>query len=225
MYWVTYLSPSGGAERTGTIDDGCVFGYPGPESVAELLAAGGDTPKRAFDRALADPVEIIVRFEACHCPPIRPAHPIPLRVDGAWTEAAPELVRGTDDGVLLPKGTAALSAAVGVAAVFDGHGGHAGSTLACLWRTPERGPAALTLGPAVVTPDDLGGGDLTVTATVGEETLASAPVTGRPQRTGGPTGALRADLPAETRPLEYGEELLIDGGPLGMFEIRVGSGA
>ncbi|GAA2043377.1 hypothetical protein [Nocardiopsis rhodophaea] len=225
MHWVTYLSPSGGAERTGVIDDGCVFGYPGPETVPELLAAGGDTLKHSFDRALADPVEIIVRFEACHCPPVRPAHPVPARVDGTWTEVAPGLVRGTDDGVLLPEGTEALSAAVGAAAVFDARGGHAGSTLACLWRTPERAPAALTLGPAIVTPDELGGGDLTVTATVGEEALARAATSGPPRPTDGPTGDIRADLPAETRLLEYGEELFIDGGPLGMFEIRVGSGA
>ena len=29
MRWVTYLSPSGGEQRPGVVDDGCVFGYPG----------------------------------------------------------------------------------------------------------------------------------------------------------------------------------------------------
>ncbi|MBB6171025.1 hypothetical protein HNR23_001085 [Nocardiopsis mwathae] len=225
MRWVTYLSPSGGSERTGTIDDGCVFGYPGEESVPELLAAGGAALRGAFDRALADPVEIIVHFEACHCPPVRPRHPVPVRLGDTWTDIAPELVRGTDDGVLLPGASGALSAAVGTAALFDAHGRYAGSTLACLWLTPERTPAALTLGPAVVTPDEFAGTDLAVRAAAGEEVLATAAVGAPEEWTGGRVGTVLADLTAETRPLERGEELFVDGGPLGMFEIRVGSGA
>ncbi|MFC3995730.1 hypothetical protein ACFOVU_07380 [Nocardiopsis sediminis] len=226
MRWVTYLSPSGGNERPGVIDDGCVFGYPGGQSLPELLAENGGALGGAFQRALAAPVEIIVEFETRLCAPVRPAGPVPALIGGAWTTLDPALVRGTDDGAGLPPGAQAASAAVGAAALFGAGGRHAGYAPACLWRTPGQGPVALTLGPAVVTGDEFDGTDLRVTASVDDTELARAEIDGGlgwvPAEHRG--GGVVASLPAETRLLEPGEELFVDGGPLGGFEIRVGSG-
>ncbi|WP_067965563.1 hypothetical protein [Nocardiopsis trehalosi] len=224
MRWVTYLSPSGGGERPGVIDDGCVFGYPGGETVPGLLAAGPAALADARQRALASPVEIIVEFETRLCAPLRPSGPVPALVDGAWTALDPALVRGTDDGTALPAGTTAATATVGVVAVF-GAGRHAGYAPACLWRTPERAPVALTVGPAIVTPEEFGGERLTVTASVDDAPLATAEIGGGADWAPEPHGDAAALLPAETRLLEPGEELHIDAGGLGEFELRVGSGA
>ncbi|RCV51010.1 hypothetical protein [Marinitenerispora sediminis] len=226
MRWVTYLSPSGGAERPGVVDDGCVFGYPGHESVPALLAENRDALADAYQRALAAPVEIIVEFETRLCPPVRPSAPVTVVVGaGERREVDPALVRGTDDGVMLPAGMPAVSAAPGVAAVFGGGGRHAGYCLACLWRTPEGADVALTLGPAIVTGDEFDGSDLAVTAAADGTELAAAVLDGKLAWAEGLRGEIVAALPAGTRPLEPGEELFIDGGVLGEYELRVGSGA
>ncbi|GAA3756753.1 hypothetical protein HDA32_004003 [Spinactinospora alkalitolerans] len=226
MRWVTYLSPSGGAERPGIIDDGCVFGYPGDESVPELLAEGCDALAGAYQRALAAPVEIIVEFETRLCAPLVPSAPIELSLaDGERLSIGPELVRGTDDGIVLPQGVDALSAAPGVAAVFGAQGRHAGYTPACLWRTPEGEPVGLTLGPAIVTHDEFDGADLTVTAGIEGTVMATVDLDGKLAWAEGLRGDVVAALPARTRLLEAGEELLVEGGVLGEFELRIGSGA
>ncbi|MFC7330643.1 hypothetical protein [Marinactinospora rubrisoli] len=226
MRWVTYLSPSGGAERPGVVDDGCVFGYPGHESVPALLAENRDALADAYQRALAAPVEIIVEFETRLCAPVRPATPLTLMVgEEEQREIAPELVRGTDDGMVLPSGVASVSAAPGVAAVFGGGHRHAGYCLACLWQTPQGADVALTLGPAIVTGDEFDGSDLTVTAAIEGTVLAETVLDGKLAWTEGLRGDVVAALPARTRPLEPGEELHVDGGVLGEFELRVGSGA
>ncbi|TDQ52412.1 hypothetical protein [Actinorugispora endophytica] len=226
MRWVTYLSPSGGERRPGVVDDGCVFGYPGPESMPELLAAGRDAMADAYQRALAVPVEIIVEFETRLCVPLEPRDPVPVRgADAEEQSVEPHLVHGTDDGVALPAGEPGLLADVGVAAVFGGGGGHAGYTLACLWRTLGGGRVGLTLGPAITTCDEFDGADLVVSGSVEGKPVAEAVLDGGLGWSRGLGGALVGSLPARTRLLEPGEELLVDGGPLGEFELRVGSGA
>ncbi|MDA8372326.1 MAG: hypothetical protein M0026_21000 [Nocardiopsaceae bacterium] len=225
MRWVTYLSPSGGGERSGAVDDGYVFGYPGDQSVSELLADSRGALADAFQQALAAPVEIIIEFEARLCAPLRPAVPVPARTVKERLGIAPSLVRGTDDGAVLPPGADALSAAVGAAAVFGESGRPVGYMPACLWRTPDRAPAGLSLGPAIVTREELADSALRVTAAVEDTELAGATVDKGFAWAPGARGDVVAELPAETRLLERGEELFVDGGPLGAFEIRVGSGA
>ncbi|MBB6000540.1 hypothetical protein HNR25_004291 [Streptomonospora salina] len=223
---MTYLSPSGGEERSGVVDDGCVFGYPGEQSVPELLGQSRDTLADAFHKALASPVEIIVEFETRLCAPVRPENPVPVRVGGEWTVLDPGLVRGTDDGVMLPAGETELTATVGVLALFGGRGGHAGYTPACLWSAPGGVPVSLSLGPAIVTHDEFDGSPLAVEASVEGGVLARAELDGGLEwAAGAPGGLVAAALPVRTRPLERGEELYIDGGPLGEFEVRVGAGA
>ncbi|GAB3450785.1 hypothetical protein GCM10027570_26130 [Streptomonospora sediminis] len=225
MRWVTYLSPSGGEKRSGVIDDGCVFGYPGAQSVSELLKQSRDMLADAYHKALAAPVEIIVEFETRLCAPVHLERPISARVDGAWTTLDPALVRGTDDGVVLPAGGSAVTATVGVLALFGGQGYHAGYTPACLWRTPEGGQVALSLGPAIVTHDEFDGSPLRVEAAVEGTALAQAELDGGPDWAAvGREGFAVAALTSCTRPLERGEELYIDGGGLGEFEVRVGAG-
>ncbi|MBV2364842.1 hypothetical protein ACFPZ0_03395 [Streptomonospora nanhaiensis] len=226
MRWVTYLSPSGGLERPGVVDDGCVFGYPGDEPLPELLGRSPDLLADAFHKALAAPVEIIVEFETRLCAPISFSAPVPARVADAWTDLDPALVRGTDDGVALPPGAEALVADIGVLALFGERGRHTGYAPACLWSTPEGHQVALTTGPAVVTPEEFDGSGLRVAAAVEDTELAAAAVDGGlAWASGAPGAGAAAVLPARTRPLEAGEELFVDGGPLGEFEIRVGSGA
>src|SRR5690606_24722628 len=81
MRWVTYLSPSGGEQRPGVVDDGCVFGYPGPEDLPQLLAKGTAALREAHRQALAEPVEIIVEFETRLCAPLVPERPLTV---SAW---------------------------------------------------------------------------------------------------------------------------------------------
>ncbi|RNL83624.1 hypothetical protein [Halostreptopolyspora alba] len=225
MRWVTYLSPSGGGARPGVVDDGCVFGYPGEQSLPELLAGGGDALAEAYQRALDSPVEIIVEFEARLCAPLRPAAPIPVLAREEQLTVAPTLVRGTDDGVTLPPGADGLTASVGVAAVLGGRGLHTGCAPVCLWRAPDGTPAWLTLGPAVVTRDELPDSVLTVAAAVADSVLTSMTTEGDASWTEGLQGDVMARLSAPTRILEPGDELFVDGGPLGEFEIRVDAGA
>ncbi len=225
MRWVTYLSPSGGVPRPGVIDDGCVFGYPGQQSLPELLAGGGDALTDAYRRALDDPVEIIVEFETRLCAPLQPAAPVPVLTHEEQLTVAPALVRGTDDGAVLPPGADGLTALVGVVAVLGGQGLHIGCTLACLWRDPDGTPVWLSLGPAVVTREELAGTALTTTATVEDDVLASVTTEDDAAWTEGLQGDVMARLSAPTRLLRPGEELFVDGGALGEFEIRVGAGA
>lgn len=231
MRWVTYLSPSGGAERPGVIDDGCVFGYPGGETVPYLLAASVDALAGAYQRALSNPVEIIVEFETRLVAPLHPAPAVLVDVGGKVLRIEPAKVLGTDDGVAAPSGGGTLTAAIGAAAVF-GATQHVGYTTACLWLDSEGTPTGLTLGPAIVTHDEFDGTPLSVTASVDGEVIAGSRLDGKL----GWTDSLRSDagpgslaevvaaMPERTRALEPGEEVLINGGALGEFEIRVGSG-
>ncbi|GAA1088757.1 hypothetical protein [Nocardiopsis composta] len=224
MRWVTYLSPSGGTERSGVIDDGCVFGHPGGVGLAELLDADPAGLAAAHTEALDAPLEIIVEFETRLCVPVRPDRPVPVAADGGRLHLAPELVHGTDDGAPLPPGASGLTASVGAAELHGASGRLLGRTAACLWRTPDGAPVRLSIGPAVVTPDEQGTGPLRVTAEADGAVLAAAdlPADGSWAE---PGERLSAAVPATTRPLEPGEELFVDAGPLGEFEIRVGAEA
>ncbi|MEY9213170.1 hypothetical protein NI17_002095 [Thermobifida halotolerans] len=224
MRWVTYLSPSGGERRPGVVDDGCVFGYPGPQDVLGLLADGGDAMAEAHRRALAEPVEIIVEFETRLCAPLTPARPVTVRgTDSDPVPVGPGLVRGTDDGAVLPAGAPGLVADVGAVAFRFDTGETAGYTLACLWRAPGGEPTTLTLGPALVTAEEFDdGAGFVVTASVEDLTVAEAVLdrAWAEAADGAPVGS----LPARTRLLAAGEEFFVDGGPLGSFELRIGSG-
>ncbi|PSK96436.1 hypothetical protein CLV63_11130 [Murinocardiopsis flavida] len=232
MRWVTYLSPSGGSERPGVIDDGCVFGYPGDETVPHLLAASVDALAGAYQRALSNPVEIIVEFETRLVAPLHPAQAVRVDLGGRVLTIDPAQILGTDDGVAAPNGGGTLTAAIGVAAVF-GATQHVGYTPACLWSDSAGAPTGLTLGPAIVTHDEFDGTPLSVTASVDGEVIAGVRLDGKlgwtdALRTGaGPDSPAEvvAAMPESTRALEPGEELLIEGGVLGEFEVRVGSGS
>src|SRR5690606_23200606 len=227
MRWVTYLSPSGGEQRPGVVDDGCVFGYPGPEDLPQLLAKGTAALREAHRQALAEPVEIIVEFETRLCAPLVPERPLTVvGVEADPLALHPALVRGTDDGVLLPPGTGVLDAEVGVAAFASSTGEVVGYTLACLWSTPQRKTVAVTLGPALVTEEELDGAAV-FPFTVSVDDVAAARGTverGRLARRGeagrGPVGV----LPGRVRSPAAGAEFFVDAGLLGMFELRVGSG-
>lgn len=225
MRWVTYLSPSGGQRRVGVLDDGCVFGAAEERSLVRLLADGADAAAAAHRRALADPVEIIVEFEARLCAPLIPEVPVVSRdADAARVTVAPEAVRGTDEGVAVPDGARGLVADVGAARLRHAASGHAASALACLWRVPDGRPYALTLGPAAVTDDELAGAAPAVTASLRDVPVAEAVLAEDAFAWARDSdGALVCALPARTRVLEPGEELFVDGGPLGAFELRVGS--
>ncbi|MDD6791030.1 MAG: hypothetical protein PUE00_02595 [Thermobifida fusca] len=227
MRWVTYLSPSGGEQRPGVVDDGCVFGYPGPEDLPQLLAKSTAALREAHRQALAEPVEIIVEFETRLCAPLVPERPLTVvRVEADPLALHPALVRGTDDGVLLPPGTGVLDAEVGVAAFASSTGEVVGYTLACLWSTPQRKTVAVTLGPALVTEEELDGAAV-FPFTVSVDDVAAAQGTvergllaRRAEADRGPVGV----LPARVRSLAAGAEFFVDAGLLGMFELRVGSG-
>ncbi|MBB6121511.1 hypothetical protein [Nocardiopsis algeriensis] len=217
MRWVTYLSPSGGGERAGALDDGDVLGSPDRRALADLVAAGGDALAEAFDRAVAEPVEIIVEPEARMCAPVSPALPVPVRSgDDAW-EIAPGLVRAVDDPV--PAGT--RSARVGAAAV-GGADGTAAYTPACLWLDGGGRPLQLCLGPVLTTADEVSG-PLPVGAEDDERELGRGTVDLAHSWLAPGPGEVRALLPVATPPLEQGDELFVDAGELGSFEVRVGS--
>ena len=149
-----------------------------------------------------------------------------VRVEADPLALHPALVRGTDDGVLLPPGTGVLDAEVGVAAFASSTGEVVGYTLACLWSTPQRKTVAVTLGPALVTEEELDGAAV-FPFTVSVDDVAAAQGTvergllaRRAEADRGPVGV----LPARVRSLAAGAEFFVDAGLLGMFELRVGSG-
>ncbi|GAB3497612.1 hypothetical protein [Nocardiopsis coralliicola] len=224
MRWVTYLSPSGGTERSGIVDDGCVHGHPGGIGLFQLLDGDPAEVAAARDRALDAPVEIIVEFETRLCAPVRPDAAVPVRTaEGPGTAlVAPELIRGTDDGV--PAGgsfVGGLRAAVGAAALHGASGRLLGCTAVCLWTAPGTpDPVALTVGPAVVTPDELDG-PLAVRAE--SEGGGAAAAIDLADLAGAP-GVLTAAVGAPSPVLAPGGELSVDAGPLGEYEIRLGEG-
>lgn len=219
MRWVTYLSPSGGGERVGVLDDGDVLGSPGSERLADLLEAGGKTLEAAHERAVDAPIEIIVEPEARMCAPVAPTSPVPVRAGEDVWRIRPELVRGADDAV--PSG--ARAARLGVAAVAGGEGPASAYTPACLWLDGEGRPIQLNLGPVLTTADEVAGGTLELSASVDERETARGMVDPAHEwLVSGPEG-VRALLPVATPLLEADDELFVEADGLGSFEVRVGS--
>lgn len=219
MRWVTYLSPSGGGKRVGALDDGDVLGYPGPESIDEMLRTGHHAFADALHRCLRDAVEIIVEPEARMCAPVAPAAPVPVRAAGRELRIHPELVQGVDDAVL-PE---ARTACVGVAALAAADLRAAAYTPACLWLDEEERPVQLTLGPVLTFQEEMGMRPIELSTSVDDlengrglvdpahEWLVSGP------------GRIRALLPVITPALAENDELFVDAGELGTYEVRVGS--
>ncbi|QVQ52037.1 hypothetical protein J4H86_25460 [Spiractinospora alimapuensis] len=215
MRWVTYLSPSGGGRRPGVVDDGDVFGYPGGESLAELLGAGDGAVTRARDRALGEPVEIIVELEARLCAPLRPERAVTVVTPNGSLSVDPANVGGPDDGVPVPVSSAVVATAGVVDFFADGR--HAGRSLACLWTTADA--TGLTIGGVVTTgPDIPTVGEVTVEVETQEASAALPPV---PEAVDGVAAVAR--MVVGPRSVELGEELFVGGEDLGAFEIRVGA--
>lgn len=229
MRWVSYLPPTGGSERAGAIDDGCVFGHPGGRELAGLLDADTGAVQAAHHEALEHPSEIIVEFETRLCAPLRPAGPVPVAVSGTpRTEGAVDaaLVRGTDDGAPMPEGAHTLTAMLGAAVLVGESGRLLGFTAACLWSAEDGRAAALSTGPVLVTPDELAeGGSVEIGAEVDGEPVVRARVALPEAGSVAHRPGLAVGLAPATRPLEEGEELNVDAGELGIFEIRVGAQA
>lgn len=221
MRWVTYLSPSGGGERVGALDDGDVLGSPDHRGLAELLAVGPQELSRARTRAVDAPVEIIVELEARMCAPVRPAALVPVRAGERLWEIPPELVTGVDDPVL----RSARVAQVGAAAVAGTDSGAAAYTPACLWTDDDGLPVQLSLGPVLTTADELDGAEVEAAVLVADEEVARGTVElDHDWLVSGP-GRVRAVLPLTTPPLEEHDEVFVEVGPLGEFEVRVGAQA
>ncbi|MDT0327319.1 hypothetical protein [Nocardiopsis lambiniae] len=218
MRWVTYLSPSGGGERVGALEDGDVLGVPDPRGMAQLLAAGIPELVEVLRSTRRAPIEIIVEWEARMCAPLVPTTPITVLSGDDLRAIPPELVGAVDDTVP----AAAHSARVGLAAIAGGPGRVDARTPACLWSDAAGEPVLLALGPVLTTADER------ITALE-----ASVEVDGRER--GRATmdlddpwwavepGRVRARLPVATGPLTEGDEVFIDLGELGSYEVRVGS--
>ncbi|MFI6574756.1 hypothetical protein ACIBFB_03055 [Nocardiopsis sp. NPDC050513] len=223
MDWVTYLSPSGGGARLGALEDGDVHGCPVTDDLAALLDAGPEAMAEAHARAVDDPVEIIFEPEARLCAPLVPDDPVPARFGGTASALAPDLVRGVDDGVV----AGVRRARIGLAAVAGAAGPTTAYTMACLWLGAEGAPLQLTLGPDLVTEDEL------VDADGARVQEFAAFVDGRQIGYGGAdprdawftagSGRVRALLCLETEPLGPDDEVEVHAGPLGGFELRLGS--
>ncbi|MBR8742528.1 hypothetical protein [Nocardiopsis sp. MG754419] len=219
MRWVTYLSPSGGGTRVGALDDGDVMGSPDQDGLDRLLEAGLAALEAAHRRAVEGAIEIIVEPEARMCAPVAPRTLVPVRVGDQEFEIHPELVRGVDDAVL-PE---ARVACVGVAAVAVGPGQALAYTPACLWLDGAGDGVQLILGPVLTTADELELGAVELATSVEEQENGRGRVDlGDPRLTSGP-GRVHAVLPIVTPRLEADDELFVDAGELGTFEVRVGS--
>ena len=219
MRWVTYLSPSGGGKRVGALDDGDVMGSPGPEGLGELLDGGHDALEAAHERAVDGAIEIIVEPEARVCAPVTPTALVPVRVGDRELEIHPELVRGVDDAVLPD----ARTACVGVAALAGGSGSASAYTPACLWLDEAGDAVQLSLGPVLTTADEVIGRPVELSTSVDDlENGRGLVDPGHAWLFSGP-GRIRALLPVITPALEENDELFVDAGDLGTFEVRVGS--
>ena len=220
MRWVTYLSPSGGGARAGALDDGDVMGSPDRTPLDRLLEGGHQVLAAAHERAVDGAVEIIVEPEARMCSPVAPTAPVPVQAGEREFQVPPELVVGVDDAVRAE----ARTACVGVAALAVGEAGHGFAyTPACLWLDAAGEPVQLSLGPVLVTADELAGGAVELSTSVEELENGRGRVDpGSTWLTSGP-GRVRALAPVLTPELAEDDELFVDAGDLGTFEVRVGS--
>ena len=201
------------------MDDGDVMGSPDEISLDRLLEGGLRGLAAAHERAVEGAIEIILEPETRMCSPVRPGTAVPVRTGDRELWIAPELVGGVDDAVL-PQ---ARTACAGVAALSVGEGGGHAYTPACLWLDAAGEPVQLSLGPVLTTADELDGGSLELSTSVEELENGRGRVDPNdPWLLSGP-GRVRALLPIITPELEVDDELFVDAGELGTFEVRVGS--
>ncbi|MEU0489593.1 hypothetical protein ABZ249_10210 [Nocardiopsis sp. NPDC006139] len=218
MRWVTYLSPSGGGERVGALDDGDVLGVPDPRSLDELLADGVPALAGVLASTRRAPIEIIVEWEARMCAPLSPSSPVAVLSGGDVWEVPPRLVGAVDD----PVPATAHSARVGLAAVAGAPGRVDARTPACLWLDAAGEPVLLGLGPVLVTSDEPIADWEAAVEVEGTERGRAVLDPGDPwlSREAGRVNAL---LPVDAGPLAEGDEVFVDLGELGSYEVRVGS--
>lgn len=219
LRWVTYLSPSGGSERVGALEDGDVLGSADPRDLATLLAAGGGEPERVYRQAVDAPVEIIVEPEARMCAPTSPTAPVPVRADQLHWEIDPELIGGVDDTVP----STARTARIGVAALAGAEGSVCAYTPACLWLDADGVPAWLSLGPVVSTADAVPARPLGLSTSLEDRELTRGLASCDHEWLHGGPGQVRVLLTLVTPPLEEGDELFVEVEELGSFEVRIGS--
>jgi fumarylacetoacetate (FAA) hydrolase len=120
------------------------------QTLQAFFAGGGDAREHATFQ-LAD---VVFRAPVLHPPSIRI-----FGSDGDFAFANPAAVRGPDDVILLPDDVEAIEGQLRLAAVMGSAGAIGGFTLMNEWRAPLRGAKAqdfaISLGPVVVTPDEL----------------------------------------------------------------------
>ncbi|HEY3685414.1 MAG TPA: fumarylacetoacetate hydrolase family protein [Streptosporangiaceae bacterium] len=150
MRWGTYASPADGGVHPGLLDDGMTFGLTGTGTLAELLGDDGTLLREAARRALDDPFEVVPEFETDLLAPV----PAPPSVRLAATTAAVD-VRGPFDAV--PATVPDLGCRLEVGAIIGRPDGTvAGYTLLGVWSSGAA-EFAVTMGPHLVTPDELDG--------------------------------------------------------------------
>lgn len=234
MRWGTYASPADGSVHPGLLDDGMTFGLPGGGTLAGLLGDDGAGLRAAARRALGDPFEVIPEFETDLLAPV-PAPPS-VRLDA--TTAAVD-VRGPFDAV--PATVPRLGCRLEIGAIIgrppaDGEPPAAcvaGYTLLGVWTSGDDPTAfAVTMGPHLVTPDEMTDDTVTAAVIVNDHPRADgalqdltgvfAPVIAAAARAAELTtgtvlgsGALcRADLAP-------GDEVVLRADPLGVLDHRL----
>jgi 2-keto-4-pentenoate hydratase/2-oxohepta-3-ene-1,7-dioic acid hydratase in catechol pathway len=130
--------------------DGDVVVQLAAQTLQAFFTGGGD----AREHATYPLEEVVFRAPVLHPPAIRI-----FGADGDFTFANPAAVRSPEDTILLPAGVDAIEAQLRLAAVIA-NGAIAGFTLMNEWHAPQlRGAKArdfaISLGPVLVTPDEL----------------------------------------------------------------------
>jgi 2-keto-4-pentenoate hydratase/2-oxohepta-3-ene-1,7-dioic acid hydratase in catechol pathway len=120
------------------------------QTLQTFFTGGGD----AREHATFSLDDVVLRAPVLHPPSIRI-----FDADGDFAFANPAAVRGPDDSIALPDGVETIEAQLRLAAVI-GDGAIGGFTLLNEWHAPQlRGAKArdfaISLGPVVVTPDEL----------------------------------------------------------------------
>jgi len=121
------------------------------QTLQSFFTGGGEAREHAAFR-LAD---VVLRAPVLHPPSIRI-----FGNDGDFAFANPAAVRGPGDTIPLPDGVDALEAQLRLAAVIGAGGAIGGFTLMTEWHAPQLSGMkardfAISLGPSVVTPDEL----------------------------------------------------------------------
>src|ERR1700730_13577865 len=146
MRWVTYVSPTDGADRVGLVRDGDIIGLARTLRVVDLLGDDGESLARAAEAAESDPYEVVayagaslrapipvppsirdfLAFEA-HVKTIREAQGV--GVDSSWYElpvfyfSNPAAVLGPRDDIPISPGSRQFDYELEVAAVVGRGGG------------------------------------------------------------------------------------------------------